>query len=96
MNILSEVEKVVDSASLTCRKYFQKLGLTENKLGLSCAKLRASLNLFTLTDSYFEFANFAYGWNFGALLLLLWKVWFGMFCSVWNTCFFALYLKNAI
>ena len=26
----SEVEKVVDSASLTRRKYFQKLGLTEN------------------------------------------------------------------
>ena len=25
-----EVEKVVDSASLTRRKYFQKLGLTEN------------------------------------------------------------------
>ena len=27
---VSEVEKVVDSASLTRRKYFQKLGLTEN------------------------------------------------------------------
>ena len=26
----AEVEKVVDSASLTRRKYFQKLGLTEN------------------------------------------------------------------
>ena len=28
-----------------------------------------------------------YELNFGALLLLLWKVWFGMFCSVWNTWF---------
>ena len=26
----AEVEKVVDSASLTRRKYFQKLGLAEN------------------------------------------------------------------
>ena len=29
-NLPLEVEKVVDSASLTRRKYFQKLGLTEN------------------------------------------------------------------
>ena len=66
-----------------------------NKLGLSCAKLRASLNLFgfirslfTFIDlTYFEFANLAYELNFGALLLLLWKVWFGTFCSVWNTWF---------
>ena len=28
--VRSEVENVEDSACLTCRKYFQKLGLTEN------------------------------------------------------------------
>ena len=30
---LPEVEKVVDTVSLTRRKYFQKLGLTENIWG---------------------------------------------------------------
>ena len=66
-----------------------------NKLGLSCAKLTASLNLFVFDKiliyfnwlTYFKFVNLAYELNFGALLLLLWKVWFGMFCSVWNTWF---------
>ena len=69
--------------------------LSINKLGLSCAKLRASLNFFGFDEiliyfnwlTYFEFANLAYELNFGALLLLLWKVWFGLFCSVWNTWF---------
>ena len=28
--VRSEVENMEDSACLTCRKYFQKLGLTEN------------------------------------------------------------------
>ena len=71
------------------------LTTTSNKLGLSCAKLRASLNFFGFDEiliyfnwlTYFEFANLAYELNFGALLLLLWKVWFGLFCSVWNTWF---------
>ena len=29
-DVMTRGTKVVDSASLTCRKYFQKLGLTEN------------------------------------------------------------------
>ena len=67
----------------------------ENKLRLSCAKLRASLNLFGFDKilnyfdklTYFKFANLSYELNFGALLLLLLKVLFGILCSVWYTWF---------
>ena len=76
-------------------KVFLRPFLMINKLGLSCAKLRANLYFFGCDEiliyfnwlTYFEFANLAYELNFGALLLLLWKVWFHLFCSVWNTWF---------
>ena len=67
----------------------------DNKLGLSCAKLTASLNLFGLDQilvyfdrlTCFEFANLSYELNVGALLLMLQMGWFCMFCTVQYTLF---------
>ena len=47
----------------------------KNKLGLSCAKLRASLNL---SGFDFGFAKLAHEFNFGLLFLFLWKFWYGL------------------
>ena len=55
-----------------------------NKLGLSCAKLRASLDLLCYDRLIlFVFTNKAYEFDFGAVILSLWKVLFGSFGLVW-------------
>ena len=58
------------------------LSVLENKLGLSCAKLRASLNLSCFDknlDNYdrlvlFKFANLAYGFNYCTPMFITLKV----------------------
>ena len=64
------------------------LKIMKNRLGLSCAKLKVSLRMsgFDLILVYFGlltwmgFANFAYEFIVGVLILLPLKVWFGIFC----------------